>query len=660
MSFLNKFNSIIKKFNLLLFISVLAVFDSAGATDVAQLEKDIQVWISNNNFNLPPFNDGAAQIITDTLEVVSQLTDESQLKNIKNQFKSFCSKVNFKVDWNKTQENTHNGYCRNIEKIVWQKISSSDLDKNSFEILTYLASTLNYKSLDRQILFSDLLHFNPIWFIELDLVMNVIFKDPNIKDYVFKLIIEHLHYVEAKSNCLVFLKKSIANNREYSTLLLKQIKKENINLLQSYGGIDLYDELLKNDPSSCLSLEHAIIQHIETVHPKALMLLHKHTTTDKTLKKALKRYIKNNKTVDVLVKVWLYNFSCKNDALKIKRKVTTPTEQHLKHFRSLDMYGGIEDYLDNILIYKDDKTLQAMVLQIISKEKLLQRDYYTFVHGQRLHYLFLEQLHTFLYKELNNLMIGDFLLLHIKKADDNKKSEKRLRNTILAKGRDFNGIRDRLLFTNYAFFGNLTNAGSCSAQYIANNDNISNFNFTIKDVFALHNLTTLYNKYDQQLRSLYDQFNKLSKYGACILIAIPKKTAHKQVYIAEPGGYKKKVELRGANPITDIHTLADYLQNKPETIFDIDNIEFCILMTFDKKGGLNPESGIKFFSYIAADPQALSDYYKAQERIFNQIKNDIKNEIKTIRYNIMNYANSKKEQMTSFLTNLYTLLNWME
>ncbi len=634
-----------------------ALFPLKSAIDVVQLEKDIQKWINDTNYcNLQSFNDGAAQIISNTFEIVSQLTNEPQIKNLKKEFESFCYYIRTcqSYSWGTTsyvrRDNNdllYTDYCCQAKKIVREKINNPGLDKNSFEVLMHLASILNYDPIDSQILFSELMGFSPHYFIDFDPYFTEIFKDPSIVDYVMRRIIEQLPFVEIKRNCIRFLKKSIADNKEYTTLIGDQIKKNAANVLKSISGIDLYEELSKKDPSLYPILEQIVLQHIEMVHPKALILVNKQAPKNNALKKALKRYIKNNKTVDCLIKVWLYNFSCKDGYLKIHRKGVTPTEQHLKHFVTQEdywsSYSCIENCLDTLLSYKDDTSLQAMVLRIISKEKELQRNYYTFVHGQRLHYLFLEQLHTFLYKEINNLIIGDFLLLHVKEVITDKRNEKKLRNTILEKGRTSQAIRERLLFANHAFFGNLTNGGSCSAQYIASNSNISDFNFSIKEVFSLHNLNHLYARFNKRLQDLYDRFNKLSTYGACILIAIPKETAHKQVYIARPGGYKRKVGLNNTtNTIADMHTLADYLQNKPEAIADIDQIEFCIPMTFDKKGGLNPQSGIKYFPYIAADSQLLNEYYRAQEQLFDRIKYEIRN---------------PKKGMFSFLTNLYALIN---
>lgn len=68
------------------------------------------------------------------------------------------------------------------------------------------------------------------------------------------------------------------------------------------------------------------------------------------------------------------------------------------------------------------------------------------------------------------------------------------------------------------------------------------------------------------------------------------------------------------------------LENNPENIKNTDEIEFCVPMTYDKKGALNPESGIKIFAFNAADQEKLRAYYVCQQELFSQIKKDIEEE----------------------------------
>lgn len=459
-------------------------------------------------------------------------------------------------------------------------------------------------------------------------------KDYEASCYIFNVLIKDIPRASEKNPLIDFIIWFIKDKKEYQKLLVQQINNNLLAIAQAPFGYLLLKNCVFNNALVISKLQKAIVEAIETVHPQIILLINEYSTDVTSLKKALKRYLKHHKTVDGLVKMWLYNSSCIDESEKICYGSQSPTEHHLKHFNpqeSDSYYNSVSYLLDTLSTYQKEPMLQAMVIEVIEKEKELHQKYYTFIHGQRLHYLFFEQLHTFLCQKLNKVHIDNFLFLHIKhikQTPEDLKKEKQQRKAILKDGRKTNNDRKKLLFVNRAFFGNLTNLGSCSANYISNNNNVGNIDLTLKKIFSINNLKELYSKYKIELKSLYKKFNELSKYGACILIAVPKESAQKQIYTAFPGGYKRTIWLKDIFGLSwrwtnDVKYLFDLLHTNPSKIGDIDQIEFCIPMTADTYGGLNPESGIKMFPFIATDSQKLADYYQEQHELFERIKKDI-------------------------------------
>lgn len=106
-------------------------------------------------------------------------------------------------------------------------------------------------------------------------------------------------------------------------------------------------------------------------------------------------------------------------------------------------------------------------------------------------------------------------------------------------------------------------------------------------------------------------------------MAVPKKTINKQVYLAADGGRRKNVYIAGIGNTSNMRIIMEALTGSPEKVENIDSLEFCIPMTYDKQGALNPESGIKMFTFNTADPEKLAVYYVHQQKLFAQIGRDL-------------------------------------
>ncbi len=391
-------------------------------------------------------------------------------------------------------------------------------------------------------------------------------------------------------------------------------------------------------------------ENIENVSPITLAFFSYLSPCNEKVKEWIKR--KNDTTQNddfhTMLKVQAFVDHCKEECNLLEE---IPKNQTMVHMQKelKDMLSNITSDLpffgENLLKYPlilpyylfhqwqhyfslTDPFIKDMIKQVLKKENELKADYYTFIHGQRHEYLPQEQLHTFLQCVINKQKTNNqHLLLHVKESvadPELLKQEKEIRKTLLKNGRTNDEERQRLLFVNWAFFANSSNLGSSSANYITADANVNDYiQLTPERVFSLNNLEHLYPKYQHQLAQLQQEFEEITQRGTCILLAIPKEKIQKHIYLAYVGGPKRKITIEGIGETDDIVLIMKTLESTPEKIADTDKIEFCIPMTYDKKGALNPESGIKIFAFTAADKEKLDVYYAHQREIFEQIRNDI-------------------------------------
>jgi hypothetical protein len=113
-----------------------------------------------------------------------------------------------------------------------------------------------------------------------------------------------------------------------------------------------------------------------------------------------------------------------------------------------------------------------------------------------------------------------------------------------------------------------------------------------------------------------------------LFIAIPKDKIHKYAYLAVSGGAKVSMHIEGVGETSDIRVIMDNLLNHPERIKDTDRLEFCLIMT-QKKGGLDPDTGIKIIPILSGDPVKLAELQKKEDALFAKIKAAIEEEDNT-------------------------------
>ncbi len=264
-----------------------------------------------------------------------------------------------------------------------------------------------------------------------------------------------------------------------------------------------------------------------------------------------------------------------------------------------------------------------MSSKVNQKEKELQDDYYTFVHGQRWEYQFAETLFTKLYELKTGNQCPEFLFAHVKELPDIE-NEEQIHAELLKNGRTSKKSRQRLLFLNYAFYGNSTNSGSSTAGYIAANNNVGYVQIDIKELFGWHGLEHIYNKYQKELEELQAEHSSLSKMGNLLLIAVPKDIVDECVYPAVSGGYKKKIKTLDGQKLTKTSDVLEAI--KAGKVKNTDKIELCLIMTKSKHGGMSPESGIKVYDFNTVEEEEWAAFNDKFDDLTGRMEADIKAE----------------------------------
>lgn len=84
----------------------------------------------------------------------------------------------------------------------------------------------------------------------------------------------------------------------------------------------------------------------------------------------------------------------------------------------------------------------------------------------------------------------------------------------------------------------------------------------------------------------------------------------------------------------------DTLVNHPEKIEKKDALEFCLIMT-QKKGGLDPDTGIKVIPVLSGTPEKLAELQKEEDALLAKIKAAIEEEEKAKTQEVaLNRANA--------------------
>ena len=369
--------------------------------------------------------------------------------------------------------------------------------------------------------------------------------------------------------------------------------------------------IIKHDPEVAQQFVQPALDNIDSIHPDLLVVLPIESNA-KTKAALTQLEQKESDDLDTFFKILILSKKiCKQQ--HCRTKCCTQTYHHLRN--------NIDSNIDSFGC--SFSRLFEMANKVNQKEKELQQDYYTFVHGQRWGYQFAEHLFTKLYEWTNKKECPEFLFAHMKKLPKYL-DEENIHEELLTKGRTTAESRQRLLFLNYAFFGNSSNLGSSTAYYIANNRNVGTIKIGLQELFEWNNLEQIYQKYKSQLIKLQREHNSLSRFGNLLMVAVPKDIVDKCIFPASLGGYKKKMEKKGWVWNSKIDKTSDILEAiKEDAITNSDEIEFCLAMTRAEHGGLNEDSGIKFFDINGVDEEKWKAYKEKEEALLEKIKADI-------------------------------------
>ena len=369
--------------------------------------------------------------------------------------------------------------------------------------------------------------------------------------------------------------------------------------------------ILEKRPEAAQEFIQPAIANITHIHPDLLSVLpiECNEKTKEAISRLQQLHQQDPNNIDIIFKIFILSKKiCKQSDCQIK--CNTQTCQHLKeNWQSIS--GNLMGLFD-------------MGSKVNQKEKELQENYYTFVHGQRWEYQFAETLFTKLYELKTGNQCPEFLFAHVKELPQNIKSEERIHDKLLKNGRTSKKSRQRLLFLNYAFFGNSTNSGSSTAGYIADNTNVGGIEIDIKELFEWHGLEHIYNKYQKELEELQAEHSSLSKMGNLLLIAVPKDIVDECVYPAVSGGYKKKIKTLDGQKLTKTSDVLEAI--KAGKVKNTDKIELCLIMTKSKNGGMSPESGIKFYDFNTVEENKWAAYQDKRDDLMGRMEVDIKAE----------------------------------
>ncbi len=406
----------------------------------------------------------------------------------------------------------------------------------------------------------------------------------------------------------------------------------------------IFETIMLYDPDAAYIFTQAAAQNIQKINLFTLKTIIDNNPHALEIKEALERLIINKnkapRSFDTIIKKAIYYHYFSEQKLSAN---LSQTEQHITaNIDALFSYlRGCENWGYRSWQYLNNPDLLAMNMQIIIKERELNnKGYYTFIHGQRWEYHLAEQWYRFLWELRNQQPTDDYVFLHLKPEVDQTEldKEQKIRERLLTYGRccydcpEGEELRQRILFINYALFGNITNEDSSSAHYCAKNYNHRSIQISLDNVFNFHEYSLYYATYKQELKELEHEHKSLSEYGNMLLIAIPQDILKDCVYSCRSGGGKQGVYIHEVGETDDINSIMNALRTDAKKVNNSDQVEFSMPMTWDFT--LNPNNGIKIFSFNAADQKKLAAFNKKSDALFKKIKQDIEQDQSTAKQKI--------------------------
>lgn len=497
--------------------------------------------------------------------------------------------------------------------IDWMKQDFSKLCSNDLAIDSLVAFIQKNPHNANHFIDSSLQNFSTLCKIHNGIrLLDIIIKEnPQVVQHYISPAVQDLPELCKNPRGFEFLTKLIKNNPQASYQLAAQAIRSSSIFEKDEVIRFLYEEVLPriDDESLHKEVYNTIIQHFQLPENQHKAMALRHLPCSCLSSDELKNWRDNNFCAAAACIT-----SCGTNSKCISGQATM-TEKHLMHnTRRAKHHEVIRDFFS-------DPELTVLAKKISSlQSKFEQEGFYPFVHGQRNEYILYEKLFTYLWSLKNNQRIDDFLFAHVKPIP--RLGEQYRRKQLLRTGRTYNtDNRKLLLFLNYALFGNLYNTGSNSALYIKENNNIGDITLNGKQCFEFAGYSPkLYEQFKDKIAELEKDYKTLSKYGTALVVAVPKDKIHKNIIAVEPGGALKKVEIGEYSATGNIETIMRALREDTGSVTDSDSLEFCLIMTADKDGGLNPASGIKIIPVMAASDEKLQELKKKEQELFDAIK----------------------------------------
>ena len=361
---------------------------------------------------------------------------------------------------------------------------------------------------------------------------------------------------------------------------------------------------------------------------------------NKDIKSTLLNLYKEDKyknDVDMILKVLSYIETCSdsNDFQMESSQSINHMKGNLKNIMARGKNGfQVRDRAKPVGIMKNF-AFRRMINKVLQKEKELKADYYTFIHGQMRCYTLPQKWFTKLWSIRNEHPCEDFIFAHVEKPieEDQLVDEIEKRKKILFCGTPDLQDHKFVQFLNHGLFSYALNGHENALEFVYENINCNrcfdedNINVSLENAFEHLDYKHIYQKYKKELEEIENEYNQLSRYGDLLMFAVPKDKINNCVYLAKPGGLPHEVEIKGVGKTCDVKLIMETLRNEPEKISDDDEILFVLSQTWDKDGGLNPESGNKVFAFNTVEPEKMAEFNKKEHKLWEKIKKDIEDEI---------------------------------
>lgn len=313
------------------------------------------------------------------------------------------------------------------------------------------------------------------------------------------------------------------------------------------------------------------------------------------------------------------------DFVKSKLSLKTNTQSEAHAAENLSIIDALAQKYKNSLLKPEVKKFLVQIHQ--KEEEEIKKGNFVFYHGRDQNKKFQGEMFKELWKLKYSEHVPDDFIFFRYYLKENQPAK-------------INNIRSDCLFMNHALFGNShesTYACTISQYWLKNISilNDSNETFSTENLFKLFGYHKLFDKYQKEFANLETSHKATSQYGEIILIAIPeiierKLDAIDLVRPIGPGGHNVTVKYDGTLITHDTKKILNVLKNDPKkiTLDDRPNssnyFEWALQLT--KKFALDPQSGIKMYSFYLADEKKLAEYNQLKTALFEKIKKDIAQE----------------------------------